>query len=144
VICPTCNGDLETCGHLQQPWSMNRIADSHRQLQDAGCLPLRDKPELGPVSKEAINDSRNTLEHRLLNDARFRSRVDTLRQFAQSGVSDLLVVAQFLETFERIFWNARGESDRRAVADLLRTLMGAHASAPYIAHMERAITALDK
>jgi hypothetical protein len=40
-------------------------------------------------------------------------------------------------------WLTRGLADKAAVADALRTLMGAAASGPYLAHLEKAIDALN-
>jgi hypothetical protein len=39
ITCPTCKGDLATCGHGAQPWSMREMASAHRSLIDAGLLP---------------------------------------------------------------------------------------------------------
>jgi hypothetical protein len=41
-------------------------------------------------------------------------------------------------------WYTRGQADKVAIADALRTLMGAEAARPYLSHLERAIDALDK
>lgn len=42
--CPTCGGDLETCGHLQQPWSMTDMREAHAKLSDMGLID--DRPVL--------------------------------------------------------------------------------------------------
>lgn len=39
ITCPTCKGDLATCGHGAQPWSMAEMASAHRTLVDGGFVP---------------------------------------------------------------------------------------------------------
>lgn len=41
-------------------------------------------------------------------------------------------------------WEDRGKADKAAVADALRTLMGAAAAEPYVKHLEQVIDALDR
>jgi hypothetical protein len=49
VICPTCRGDLQTCGHLMRAWSTGQIAEAHRRLYEAGFVdtpPIKDVPRI--------------------------------------------------------------------------------------------------
>lgn len=60
MICPKCQGDLGTCGHLQQPWGQAKIADALEALTDAGLLPARGESPIQTVQKHLAAFAVNT------------------------------------------------------------------------------------
>lgn len=51
MICPTCQGTLETCGHLHRAGTVEEIAGQHQALIDGGFLPARGESPIQTVQK---------------------------------------------------------------------------------------------
>lgn len=64
MICPTCKGTLETCGHLHRAGTLPEIAAQHKALIAGGFLPdERINPDLLPARGESpIQTVRKHLE----------------------------------------------------------------------------------
>lgn len=198
MICPTCGGNLETCGHLAQPWDERQIAAAHRRLQlekgdqaDAWWRQVEARALEDPFLHKLVTlvqTGERTREEALImvvlelaevRDVLTAAEVERLSNApprpvsvgrdpvvltsgpAQSAPDAALALAHldldalFDGSYDGIeedkarpilerLWRTRGQADKQAVADTLRTLMGAAAAGPYLTHLERAIDALDK
>lgn len=60
MICPTCRGTLETCGHLHRADSLEEIAANHQTLIDGGFLPARGESPIQTVQKHLAAFAVNT------------------------------------------------------------------------------------